>query len=120
MSKQADRNDVRKRIHLRIRKRIFGTGDRPRLAVFRSLNHIFAQVINDENGVTLASASSLNKETKLGQGAGGNVAGAKVVGAEIAKWAKVKGIETVVYDRGGYPYHGRVKALAEAAREAGL
>jgi large subunit ribosomal protein L18 len=120
MSKQTARNDVRRRIHLRIRKKISGTGERPRLAVFRSLNHIFAQVIDDEKGITLASVSSLDRETKLGRGAGGNVAGAKVVGAEIAKRAKAKGIETVVYDRGGYPYHGRVKALADAAREAGL
>jgi large subunit ribosomal protein L18 len=120
MFKQTTRNDVRKRIHLRIRKKVRGTTERPRLAIFRSLNHIFAQVIDDDKGVTVASASSLDKETGLGQGSGGNVAGAKVVGAEIAKRAKAKGIESVVYDRGGYPYHGRVKALADAAREAGL
>ena len=105
---------------MRIRKKVRGTTERPRLAIFRSLNHIFAQVIDDDKGVTVASASSLDKETGLGQGSGGNVAGAKVVGAEIAKRAKAKGIESVVYDRGGYPYHGRVKALADAAREAGL
>jgi len=120
MFKQTTRNDVRRRIHLRIRKKVRGTTERPRLAIFRSLNHIFAQVIDDDKGVTVASASSLDKETGLGQGSGGNVAGAKVVGAEIAKRAKAKGIEGVVYDRGGYPYHGRVKALADAAREAGL
>jgi large subunit ribosomal protein L18 len=120
MFKETTRNDVRRRIHLRIRKKIRGTTERPRLAIFRSLNHIFAQVIDDDQGVTVASASSLDKETGLGQGSGGNVAGAKVVGAEIAKRAKAKGIERVVYDRGGYPYHGRVKALADAAREAGL
>jgi len=120
MFKQTTRNDVRRRIHLRIRKKVRGTTERPRLAIFRSLNHIFAQVIDDDKGLTVASASSLDKETGLGQGSGGNVAGAKVVGAEIAKRAKAKGIENVVYDRGGYPYHGRVKALADAAREAGL
>lgn len=120
MSKQSTRSEVRRRIHLRIRKRIRGTAERPRLAIFRSLNHIFAQVIDDDNGVTMASASSLEKETGLSHRSGGNVAGAKVVGSEIAKRAKAKGIESVVYDRGGYPYHGRVKALADAAREAGL
>jgi large subunit ribosomal protein L18 len=113
-------HEARKRIHLRIRKKVRGTRERPRLAIFRSLNHIFAQVIDDDHGMTLVSASSLDKETSLGQGAGGNVAGAKVVGAEIAKRARAKGIERVVCDRGGYPYHGRVKALADAAREAGL
>jgi large subunit ribosomal protein L18 len=120
MFKQTTRNEVRKRVHLRIRKRVRGTSERPRLAIFRSLHHIFAQVINDDQGVTLVSASSLDKETGLGQGSGGNVAGAKVVGTEIAKRARAKGIERVVCDRGGYPYHGRVKALADAAREAGL
>jgi large subunit ribosomal protein L18 len=120
MFKQTSRNEVRKRVHLRIRKRVRGTSERPRLAIFRSLHHIFAQVINDDQGVTLVSASSLDKETGLGQGSGGNVAGAKVVGTEIAKRARAKGIERVVCDRGGYPYHGRVKALADAAREAGL
>jgi large subunit ribosomal protein L18 len=120
MFKQTTRNEVRKRVHLRIRKRVRGTSERPRLAIFRSLHHIFAQVINDDQGVTLVSASSLDKETGLGQGSGSNVAGAKVVGTEIAKRARAKGIERVVCDRGGYPYHGRVKALADAAREAGL
>ena len=94
--------------------------ERPRLAIFRSLNHIFAQVINDEQGVTLVSASSLDGEVGLGRGSGGNIAGAKVVGAEIAKRARAQGIERVVCDRGGYRYHGRVKALADAARESGL
>ncbi len=120
MSKQATRNEVRRRIHIRIRKKVRGTTERPRLAIFRSINHIFAQVINDDQGVTLAAASSLDKETGLGPGTGGNIAGAKVVGTEIAKRARAKGIESVVCDRGGYPYHGRVKALADAAREAGL
>jgi large subunit ribosomal protein L18 len=94
--------------------------ERPRLAIFRSLNHIFAQVINDEQGVTLVSASSLDGEVGLGRGSGGNIAGAKVVGSEIAKRARAQGIERVVCDRGGYRYHGRVKALADAARESGL
>jgi large subunit ribosomal protein L18 len=111
------KNVVRKRVHSRIRKKILGTAERPRLNVFRSLNHIYAQIIDDVKGVTLVSASSLDKEIRK---AGGNAAGAKSVGAEIAKRAKSKGIETVVYDRGGYNYHGRVKVLAEAAREAGL
>jgi large subunit ribosomal protein L18 len=92
----------------------------PRLAIFRSINHIFAQVINDEQGVTLVSASSLDSEAGLGRGSGGNIAGAMVVGAEIAKRARAQGIERVVCDRGGYRYHGRVKALADAARESGL
>jgi large subunit ribosomal protein L18 len=114
------KNVVRKRVHSRIRKKIQGTGARPRLNIFRSLNHIYAQIIDDVKGVTLASASSLDKEIRAVNKAGGNAAGAKSVGAEIAKRAKSKGIETVVYDRGGYNYHGRVKVLAEAAREAGL
>lgn len=111
------RNVVRKRVHSRIRKKIQGTAERPRLNIFRSLNHIYAQIIDDVKGVTLVSASSLDKEIRK---AGGNAAGAKSVGTEIAKRAKSKGIETVVYDRGGYNYHGRVKVLADAAREAGL
>lgn len=111
------KNVVRKRVHSRIRKKIQGTAERPRLNIFRSLNHIYAQIIDDVKGVTLVSASSLDKEIR---NAGGNAAGAKSVGTEIAKRAKSKGIETVVYDRGGYNYHGRVKVLAEAAREAGL
>jgi large subunit ribosomal protein L18 len=111
------KNVVRKRVHSRIRKKILGTAERPRLNIFRSLNHIYAQIIDDVKGVTLVSASSLDKEIRK---AGGNAAGAKSVGAEIGKRAKSKGIETVVYDRGGYNYHGRVKVLAEAAREAGL
>jgi large subunit ribosomal protein L18 len=114
------KNVVRKRVHSRIRKKIQGTGERPRLNIFRSLNHIYAQIIDDVKGVTLVSASSLDKEIRAVNKAGGNAAGAKSVGAEIAKRAKSKGIETVVYDRGGYNYHGRVKVLAEAAREAGL
>ena len=120
MAGVTSKNVVRKRVHSRIRKKIQGTGERPRLNIFRSLNHIYAQIIDDVKGVTLASASSLDKDVRAVSKAGGNAAGAKSVGTEIAKRAKSKGIETVVYDRGGYNYHGRVKVLAEAAREAGL
>jgi large subunit ribosomal protein L18 len=120
MAGVTSKNVVRKRVHSRIRKKIQGTGERPRLNIFRSLNHIYAQIIDDVKGVTLVSASSLDKEVRAVNKAGGNASGAKTVGAEIAKRAKSKGIETVVYDRGGYNYHGRVKVLAEAAREAGL
>lgn len=120
MASSASKNLVRKRIHVRIRKKIQGSGQRPRLNIFRSLNHIYAQLVDDYKGVTLVSASSLDKEVRAQNRSGGNMAGAKVVGAEIAKRARDKGIETVVYDRSGYRYHGRVKILAEAAREAGL
>jgi len=120
MAGVTSKNVVRKRVHSRIRKKIQGTGERPRLNIFRSLNHIYAQIIDDVKGVTLVSASSLDKEIRAVNKAGGNAAGAKGVGTEIAKRAKSKGVETVVYDRGGYHYHGRVKVLAEAAREAGL
>ena len=108
--------DRRKRISLRQRKRISGTAERPRLRVFRSVSHIYAQVIDDVKGHTVAAASSL--ELKLDKG--GNVDAARTVGETVAKRAKEKGIEAVVYDRGGNLYHGRVAALAEAAREAGL
>ena len=120
MAGVTSKNVVRKRVHSRIRKKIEGTGERPRLNIFRSLNHIYAQIIDDVKGVTLVSASSLDKEIRAVNKAGGSASGAKSVGTEIAKRAKSKGIETVVYDRGGYNYHGRVKVLAEAAREAGL
>ena len=120
MAKHVSKNEVRKRIHLRLRKKIRGTRDRPRLNVFRSLNHIYAQIIDDERGVTLVSASSLDKEVRAKSGSGGNIAGAKVVGEEIAMRARALGIEKVVYDRGGYRFHGRVRVLAEAARESGL
>lgn len=109
---------MRKAVHERIRKRVRGTADRPRLAVFRSLNHIYAQVIDDDHGVTLCSASSVEKSA--GAETGGNVEAAKVIGKLIAERAKDKGITSVVFDRGGYIYHGRVRTLAEAAREAGL
>src|SRR5947208_3282752 len=119
MAKLLSRNAVRKRIHLRIRKKIQGTSARPRLNIFRSFKHISAQLVDDDKGVTLVSASSLDKETRATK-SGGSVAGAKLVGAEIAQRAKAQGIEQVVYDRGGYRYHGRVKVLAEAARAGGL
>jgi large subunit ribosomal protein L18 len=120
MAKHVSKNEVRKRIHLRLRKKIRGTRERPRLNVFRSLNHIYAQIIDDERGVTLVSASSLDKEVRAKSGSGGSIAGAKVVGEEIAMRARALGIEKVVYDRGGYRFHGRVRVLAEAARESGL
>ena len=114
---KADKNKTRQKRHLRVRNRVAGTAERPRLNVFRSLAHIYAQVIDDEKGMTLAAASSLDKDFK---GKGGNIAAAKAVGAAIAKKALEKGITEVVFDRGGYIYHGRVAALAEAAREGGL
>jgi|SRR5580698_582494 len=110
------RHVIRKRVHWRIREKIAGTEQRPRLNVYRSLNHIYVQLIDDAAGTTLASASTLAAKAKTG----GNVAAAKEVGKQIAERAKEKGISKVVFDRGGYLYHGRVKALAEAAREAGL
>lgn len=108
---------VRVRIHQRIRAKLRGTTDRPRLAVYRSLSHIYAQVIDDKSGVTVVSASSNEKNSTV---SGGNVAGAKEIGKLVAERAKEKGVSSVVFDRGGYLYHGRVKALADAAREAGL
>jgi large subunit ribosomal protein L18 len=104
----------------RVRRKVSGTAERPRLTVFRSLNHIYAQVVDDERGVTLATASSLSAELKQEAGHKGNVATAKKVGAAIAKACQSAGVAKVVFDRNGYIYHGRVKALAEAAREAGL
>src|SRR5207245_11394375 len=110
---------TRRRVHKRIRKKVLGTAERPRLNVYRSLNNIYVQVIDDLQGVTLVSANSA--EGKKGtRTTGGNLAAAKTVGKAIAERAKEKGISKVVFDRGGYIYHGRVKALADAAREAGL
>ena len=108
---------IRKRVHKRIRRKVSGSTERPRLAVFRSVKHIYAQVIDDAVGHTLAAASS---NEKSGIKSGGNVAGAKAVGKLLAERAKEKGVKLVVFDRGGYLYHGRVKALADAAREGGL
>ena len=110
----------RRRIHERVRTRVMGTTERPRLCVYRSLGHIYTQVIDDRTGQTLASASSVDKETKKNLKGGGNIAAAKVIGKVIADRAKAAGVTKVVFDRGGYKYHGRVKALADAAREAGL
>jgi large subunit ribosomal protein L18 len=114
------RNAHRQRIHYRVRQRVSGTPERPRLCVYRSLDHIYAQVIDDRSGKTLAAASSIDGETRKEIKGGGNIAAAKVIGRIIAERCKSAGIELVVFDRGGYKYHGRVAALANAAREAGL
>ncbi len=112
-----NKDAVRRRIHTRIRKKVKGDSVRPRLAVFRSLKHIYAQIIDDRSGKTLASASS---NEKSGSPNGGNLAGAKEIGKLVAERAVEKGVKKVVFDRGGFLYHGRIKALADAAREAGL
>ncbi|WP_221569175.1 50S ribosomal protein L18 [Alkalihalobacillus sp. TS-13] len=118
MITKLDKNAARKKRHARVRRTIFGTAERPRLNVFRSSKHIYAQLIDDENGVTLLSASTLDSDVDVDNG--GNVEAAKKVGEAIAKRAVEAGHKVVVFDRGGYIYHGRVKALADAAREAGL
>lgn len=115
---QKNRADIRRGVHTRIRKKVRGTQERPRLAVYRSLNHIYAQVIDDESGKTLAAASTTEKD--LRGTTGGNVAAAELVGKTIAERAIAAGISNVVFDRGGYLYHGRVKALLDATRAAGL
>jgi len=157
MIQRTNKNEIRGRIHTRIRRKVRGTAERPRLAVFRSLSHIYAQIVDDTKGETIVAAASAEKAlrdaaaaapapapavepaapeaapAKGGKGekkaakkaapvkaSGGNVAGAKLIGKTIAERAKEKGIKQVVFDRGGYIYHGRVKALADAAREAGL
>jgi large subunit ribosomal protein L18 len=117
MLKKISKDEIRLRVHTRIRRRLKGSTERPRLAVFRSLSHIYAQLIDDEKGTTIVSAASTDKAQKI---TGGNVAGAKAIGKLIAERAKEKGVKQVVFDRGGYLYHGRIKALADAAREAGL
>ncbi len=114
---KADKNKARQKRHLRVRNHISGTAARPRLNVYRSLANIYAQIIDDEKGITLVSA---NTQEKAFANYGGNIEAAKAIGTEIAKRALDKGIKEVVFDRGGYVYHGRVAALAEAAREAGL
>ena len=119
MLTKVGKNAKRGHVHERIRKRMQGTAERPRLNVYRSLNHIYAQVIDDMSGQTLVSASTAEGK-KEDRRTGGNVAAAKSVGKSIAERAKAKGVTKVVFDRGGYLYHGRVKALADAAREAGL
>lgn len=120
MIKRQDRKAIKAKKHLRVRKKVNGTNERPRLCVFRSLNHIYAQLVNDVNGVTIASASTVEKELREKVDFGGNSEAAKLVGKAIAEKAQAKGINKVVFDRGGLVYHGRVKALADAAREAGL
>jgi large subunit ribosomal protein L18 len=120
METRPDKNATRRGRKPRYRDHVAGAASRPRLAVYRSLNHIYVQAIDDASGVTLASASSVDKELRGALKSGGNVAAAKSVGAAIARRLKDKGLVDVVFDRGGYLYHGRVKALAEAARENGL
>jgi large subunit ribosomal protein L18 len=117
MIRKIEKKEIRNRVHRRIRRKLRGTAERPRLAVFRSVAHIYAQVIDDGEGKTLVSASSVDKAAKTN---GGNLAAAKTIGKLVAERAKEKGIKKVVFDRGGYLYHGRVKALADAARAAGL
>ena len=117
MVNKPDKNEARLRRHRRVRGKISGTAERPRLDVFRSAKHIYAQIIDDVAGVTLVSASSMDKDF---EGAGGNIEAAAQVGKKIAEKALAKGISEVVFDRGGFVYHGRVKAVAEGAREGGL
>jgi large subunit ribosomal protein L18 len=119
MLTKISKNQKRGLVHERIRKKMQGTAERPRLNVYRSLNHIYVQVIDDLNGKTLVSASTAEGKKEPSR-TGGNVASAKAVGKIIAERARAKGVTKVVFDRGGYIYHGRVKALADAAREAGL
>ncbi|MGD0963046.1 MAG: 50S ribosomal protein L18 [Candidatus Acidiferrales bacterium] len=118
--RKLSREAHRRRIHVRMRKTLAGTPERPRLCVHRSSKHIRAQVIDDQMGRTIVSASSLDADVKAQIKGGGNVAASKVVGKIVAERAQAKGVDKVVFDRGGYQYHGRVKAVAEAAREAGL
>ncbi|MCY9659366.1 50S ribosomal protein L18 [Paenibacillus chondroitinus] len=120
MITKGDKNKARLKRHLRVRKKIEGTTARPRLNIFRSSKHMYAQLIDDTTGVTIAAASTQDKDLKSDIGNGGNVEAARKVGALIAARAKEKGVDKVVFDRGGYLYHGRVQALADAAREAGL
>lgn len=115
---KTNRAVIRTAVHKRIRRKVSGSSEHPRLAIYRSLNHIYAQVIDDQQGVTIVSASTTEKD--LRGSSGGNIEAAKRVGREIAQRALAKGIDRIVFDRGGYLYHGRVKALTDAAREAGL
>jgi large subunit ribosomal protein L18 len=117
MIRKIEKKEIRNRIHMRIRRKLRGTAERPRLAVFRSVAHIYAQIIDDTDGKTVVAASSVDKSNRTN---GGNIAAAKTIGKAVAERAREKGITKVVFDRGGYQYHGRVKALAEAARAAGL
>jgi large subunit ribosomal protein L18 len=120
MAVQKTRQEARNRVRRRTRSRMKGNAERPRLAVFKSLKHCYAQVIDDGRGMTLVSASSLDGDFRAELKGGGNLAAAKKVGELVARRAKEKGVTRVVFDRGGYPYHGKVKALADAARENGL
>ena len=120
MEKRTDKNSIRKARRERYREKVAGIPNRPRLAVYRSLNHIYAQAIDDSVGVTLVTASSMDKEIRKTLKNGGNIAAAKTVGEAIARRLKEKGLTEVIFDRGGYLYHGRIKALAESAREHGL
>lgn len=120
MLKKEPRSVLRKHRHLRVRKKVFGTPERPRLSVYRSLKHIYAQVIDDTRGVTLAAASTLSPEIREQVNGKKNMDAARLVGRLIAEKAKARGITKVVFDRGGYMYHGRLAALADAAREQGL
>lgn len=120
MARAVSRGEIRKRIHKRVRKKVRGPSSRPRLNVFRSSKHIYAQIIDDDHGQTLVSVSTVDRIIRDKNTNGGNIAAAKFVGTEIAKRAVTKGIKNVVYDRGGYLFHGRIRVLAEAAREEGL
>jgi len=120
MIKQTSKDDTRRRVHRRLRARVSGSGSRPRLNVFRSINHIYAQIVDDATGRTLVAASTRDKDVRAVMKTGGNVAAAKSVGKALAARARQADIARVVFDRGGYAYHGRVRALADAAREAGL
>jgi large subunit ribosomal protein L18 len=120
MISSIDRSRERQRIHNRIREKVFGTPKRPRLCVYRSTKHVYVQIVDDTQGRTLAAASTAEKVVRGDLKQAGNVQASKLVGKAIAERARAKGIESVVFDRGGYLYHGRVKALAEAARESGL
>jgi len=119
MDKTQEKRRKRLRRHRHVRRKLAGTAERPRMAIFRSLKHIYAQVIDDDAGKTIAAASTRSEELR-GEKSGGNVGAAKKLGALIAEKAKARGVSRVAFDRGGYKFHGRVKALAEAAREAGL
>jgi len=118
--RKGNKNMARQKRHIRLRNKVAGTAERPRLNVFRSLNHMYAQIIDDMTGTTLVAASTLDKDVREAVEYGGNIGAAQAVGAAVAKKAIEKGIKQVVFDRGGYIYHGRVAALAEAARQAGL
>ena len=120
MATKRERNNRRIMRHLRVRSKLSGSSTRPRLAVFRSLKHVYAQIIDDTHGMTLASASTLDQNMRTEKEGKSKADISELVGANMAKQAKKKGIKQVVFDRGGYKYHGRVKALADAAREGGL